>query len=107
MLLGDTTVAGDSYLQYGALGLLFVVLLAIFWKAVPQVGRFIEKNIEALGDRISNGLTAIGSQVGEMRKDLAGIETRHADHIEKVNGRLDRIETKVEEVKTIVSKNNQ
>ena len=106
-LAETTNTHGDPYLQYGALGLLFLVLLAIFWKGVPQVGRFIEKNIETLGITISNGLAAIGQQVGEMRKDLTGIESRHADHVSQVNGRLDKIETKVDEVKSIVSRKDQ
>lgn len=103
VLLAADAAASDPYLQYGALGILFAVLIGLFWKAIPSVGRFIEKNIDALGEKINDGLKAIGVQVGEMRKDLSGIETRHADLMEKVTGRLDKIETKIDDVKTIVS----
>ena len=95
-------VVPDSYLQYGALGILFAVLMAIFWRATPQVGRFIERNIESLGKKIEDGLNAIGIQVGEMRKDVANIENRHAENITNVNGRLDKIDGKIDSIGTKV-----
>lgn len=110
-MLAQVASDGAPYLQYGALGILFFVLVAILWRGVPQVGRFIEKNIDGLGAKIQDGLSAIGIQVGEMRKDLTGIENRHAEGMTHVNGRLDKIDTKIdtigERVETLVSRKDE
>lgn len=103
-LAESTAPAYDPYLQYGALGLLLFVLVAIFWKGVPQIGTLIERNVKSVCDAISTGFSAVGSQIGEMRRDLSGIETRHATHIDEVKSRLDRIDTGISEVKAMVSR---
>lgn len=106
--LSDTPLAiPDTYMQYGALGVLCLVLLGIFWKIIPKIADFVREMVTYLGQRIDGLGTKFESGMSTMYDKVRGIEDNHRESMTRVNGRLDTIDRSLEEVKTLVTKKSE
>lgn len=107
MSIGETIVPSD-WIQYGAFGILSLVIVAFVFKWVPAIASFIERQFTKLGEAIKESsasvtrdLTEQGkrqeSGIGEIRVSLKAIDdkiTIVVNKQESMNGTLHEIRGK-------------